>query len=179
MGAIATDTLFVAFDLETTGLHPVRDRIITATVVGHRHADTDLLLNPGMPIDPAATAVHGITDEMASKGLDYAEGLIALGDALTNAWAHGAVVTGHNILGFDLPMLRMQERIVLGAARTEFGPVLDTWVTFREAFPGKSSKLTAACEHLGITLDNAHDAHADAVASLELAHRLSALINTV
>jgi len=170
----STDTRFVAFDLETTGLHKVRDRIVTATVVGHPDADVNLLINPGMPIPWAATNVHGITDEMASKGMPYPEGLAALGDALTTAWASGATVVGHNVLSYDLPMLRLQERQVFGHVRTQFGPVVDTMKVFKARFPTHRYNLAAACKAMGITLDNAHNAYADAVASLELAQSLAA-----
>lgn len=170
----STDTRFVAFDLETTGLHKVRDRIITATVVGHPEADVNLLMNPGIPIPVAATNVHGITDAMASRGVPYPEGLAALGDALTAAWASGATVVGHNVLSYDLPMLRLQERLVFGRVRTQFGPVVDTMQVFKARFPTYRYNLAAACKAMGIPLDNAHNAYADAVASLELARGLAA-----
>lgn len=167
---IVPDPLYVAFDLETTGLQVVRDRIVTATVVGHPEVDIDVLMNPCMDIPSEATAVHGITTEYAARnGVDYADGLYALGNALTAAWRMGATVVGHNILGFDLPMLRMQERQVFGKFRTEFGPILDTYGAYTRAYPGHPAKLVDACAHLGIELDNAHDAHADAQAALDLA----------
>lgn len=61
---------FFAFDLETTGLHVVNDRIITAAVVGDflPNGGASLLLNPGIRISAEASAVHGITDEKAAWG---------------------------------------------------------------------------------------------------------------
>lgn len=129
-------TLFVAFDLETTGLNVVRDNFVTAAVVGHPDFNTDILVAPRVPISPEAQAVHGITDLYAmQKGMRYADGLDALGSALRGAWEAGAVIAGHNILNFDLPMLRMQERIVFGEVRTEFRPIFDTYVEYKAAFP--------------------------------------------
>jgi DNA polymerase III epsilon subunit-like protein len=169
-----SDNHFVAFDLETTGLDPVNDRIVTAAVAGLPYGDVYLVFNPGVPIPPEATAVNGITDEYVSEhGAAYDHGLTRLGGLLQNAWNSGYTVIGHNILDFDLPMLRMQERALFGAARTEFGPVLDTMVEFRKRYPDVSSRLTSACSHLGVSLDNAHNAQADARASLELAYLLS------
>lgn len=173
---MTTAPLYIAFDLETTGLNAVHDNIVTATVVGHENIDVDLLLSPLVPISSEAEAVHGISNEYAAAhGLDYTEGLSKLGDALTAAWDMGATLVGHYILGMDLPMLRMQERQVFGKARTAFGPILDTYTAYKAAFPDRKGSLVAACDHLGIVLDNAHDAHADAQASLELAYKLNAL----
>ena len=62
-------------DTETTGLYPSRDRLVEIAVMvlevdsgtGRlvRRLETYQELNdPGMPIPPAATAIHGITDAM-------------------------------------------------------------------------------------------------------------------
>lgn len=168
--------LFIAFDLETTGLNVVHDNIVTATVVGDPRFDVDLLLRPTVPVSKEAEAVHGISTLYAIQhGIPYHIGLRKLGDALSAAWDAGATIVGHHILGMDLPMLRMQERAVFGHARTKFGHVFDTYAAYKAAFPNERHRLVDACERLGIVLDNAHDAHADAVASLELARALSSL----
>lgn len=167
---------FFAFDLETTGLHVVNDRIITAAVVGDflPNGGASLLLNPGIRISAEASAVHGITDEKAAAGMDYATGLALLGDMLTDAWARGGTLVGHNVNGFDLPMLRMQERAMFGSPRTRIGNVIDTFTEFRRAFVGVPATLTSAAGELGVSLTNAHDAVADARASLEIAKALEA-----
>lgn len=168
--------LFVAFDFETTGLNVVTDNIVTAAVVGLPHVDLNIMLAPRVLISPEAAAVHGITNEVAAAdGVEYAEGLRLIGDALSAAWDSGATVTGHNILRFDLPMLRMQERIVFGKSRTTFGRVMDTYTAYKSAFPTRSGKLTSVCEHLGVELSNAHNAYADTVASREVAVKLAEL----
>jgi len=55
----------LAFDIEATGLDPYEDRILEIAVV--RVEDDTLVfhafLNPGRPIPPDSTTVHGITDE--------------------------------------------------------------------------------------------------------------------
>lgn len=58
---------FIAFDFETTGLSPFFDRIVEFGAVKFDHAGTVVetfheLANPGRPIPPQVTAVHGITD---------------------------------------------------------------------------------------------------------------------
>ena len=63
-----SDEIFVAFDIETTGLTPVVDRIVEIGAVKFRNRkiiDTfQELIDPEMPISPGAFAVNGITDDM-------------------------------------------------------------------------------------------------------------------
>lgn len=59
------------FDTETTSLDPSTEDICQfATIVQHSSSAEPLvfesLCNPGLPINPDATAVHGITDEMVA-----------------------------------------------------------------------------------------------------------------
>ena len=54
------------FDIESTGVVPQRDRIVEIAVMkilpDGTSRTTVRRLNPGMPIPPGATAIHGITD---------------------------------------------------------------------------------------------------------------------
>ena len=57
----------VFFDLETTGINIVKDRIVEISFVkvypnGKEESKTRRI-NPEMPIPPESTAIHGITDE--------------------------------------------------------------------------------------------------------------------
>ena len=56
----------VFVDLETTGVNPAIDRIIDITVLKIRPDGTKeekiVRVNPGIPISPGATKVHGITN---------------------------------------------------------------------------------------------------------------------
>ncbi len=65
----------VVLDTETTGTDIAKDRIVELAVVKFEYSRAtgevgrvlgayDGLEDPGMPIPPEATAVHGITDEM-------------------------------------------------------------------------------------------------------------------
>lgn len=63
------DLEFIAFDLETTGLHPAFCRIVEFGAVRFRADGTELdrmqqLVDPCCPVPAQATAVHGITDRM-------------------------------------------------------------------------------------------------------------------
>ena len=63
------DVEFVAFDLETTGLHSTFCKIVEFGAVRFRVDGTELdrmerLVDPNCPVPRDATAVHGITDDM-------------------------------------------------------------------------------------------------------------------
>jgi DNA polymerase-3 subunit epsilon len=61
---------FTAFDLETTGLDPQKDRIVEIGAVRFDRrgiaARFSTLINPGIPMPPGAGQVNNITDEMLS-----------------------------------------------------------------------------------------------------------------
>ncbi|SCK52903.1 DNA polymerase III, epsilon subunit and related 3'-5' exonucleases [Streptomyces sp. LamerLS-316] len=57
-----------AFDTETTGVDVEEDRIVSAALVvqdaaGGRLRVTRWLVNPGIPVPPGATEIHGLTDD--------------------------------------------------------------------------------------------------------------------
>ena len=55
------------FDLETTGLDVVSSRVVQIALLqvleDGSSREWETLVNPGVPIPPATTAIHGITDE--------------------------------------------------------------------------------------------------------------------
>ena len=61
---------FVAVDLETTGLDPRTDAIVALAAIpfvgGQPQPGLVTLVQPGRPIPPPSTAIHGITDEMVA-----------------------------------------------------------------------------------------------------------------
>lgn len=167
-----------AFDLETTGPSPLSDRIVTAHLSLINPATgtiqpRDWLLNPGIDIPAGATAVHGITTEHAREhGQDYTEGVQQIRDALINAWEAGHVVVAFNG-AFDLTLVNAEcER--LGIGPLDLGPVVDPFIVDKQhdKYRKGSRKLGDVCQHYGITLDNAHEAAADALAAARLAYKL-------
>ena len=101
------DRPVVVFDTETTGINARADRIVEIACVkihpeGRREAWVRRL-NPGVPIPPAAAAIHGIRDG------DVA-GLPAFRDVAVElaAFLDGCDLAGYNITGFDLPVLRVE-----------------------------------------------------------------------
>ena len=97
----------VVFDTETTGTNPRGDRIIDiACVKVHpdgRRETWQARFNPGMPIPPGSTAIHGIGDKDVTGCPRFADVAAQLA-----AFLEGCDLAGYNITGFDLPILRIE-----------------------------------------------------------------------
>ncbi|PMB29702.1 DNA polymerase III subunit epsilon, partial [Fischerella thermalis CCMEE 5319] len=92
------------FDLETTGTHYIRDRIIEISILKvmpdqSTHLRT-WLVNPGIPIPPEVSKIHGITDEMVSDKPSFKDVAGEINHFLGNA-----DLAGYNSNKFDIPML--------------------------------------------------------------------------
>lgn len=94
---------FVVLDSETTGLNPLKDRLITigaiGVMAGEIHFDDvfDALLE--VEHNSSAVTVHGITREQARGGMPEAEALESL-----LAYLKDGVIVGHHI-GHDVATL--------------------------------------------------------------------------
>lgn len=178
----------LGWDTETTGPNPVGDRIVTAAIVvrGGDLPDRTLsyILNPGVPIPPEASAVHGVTDERAqAEGADPKEALEEIASRLTAALLHGMPVVAFN-QSFDWSVLHYDlERHGLAsmADRLNGDPIglVDPHVLDRQCVPrlrGKGlRKLKPTAERYGVALTDWHTAEADALAALLIAEAQFAL----
>ncbi len=161
------DLTYVVFDTETTGLTPSADEIVqiaAVRVVNGRRIDAevfDTLVDPGRPIPPGSTEVHGITDQMVVGAPSIAEAGRAF-----HRFAQGAVLVAHNA-PFDLEFLRRHESDI--GARFDH-PVLDT-VLLSAVIYGQTEthSLDALTARLGITIPEAarHTAIGDTVATAD------------
>jgi DNA polymerase-3 subunit epsilon len=165
---------FASFDTETTGVDVRSDRIVSAAVVlvsgGEPTVRHTWLLDPGVEIPAAASAVHGITTARArAEGRKPAEVIPEIIRRIADVWATGAPIVAFNA-PFDLTILRCEaERH--GALFLPIGPVVDPLVIDRKIDPYRKGRrnLGAACEHHGVKLDGAHDAAFDALAAARIA----------
>ncbi|WP_170381422.1 3'-5' exonuclease [Ruegeria atlantica] len=161
------DLCFVVFDTETTGLLPHKDEIVqigAVRVVNGRIVDgerLDMLVNPGIPIPPASTKVHKVSDHMVQGAPDIAEA-----GRTFHQFARDAVIVAHNA-PFDMAFLRRH------AKRMDVDwdhPILDTVLLSAVLF-GASDKhtLDALCDRLDITIPHElrHTALGDAVATAQ------------
>lgn len=170
------------FDTETTGVDVENDRIVTACIVevGGQLPPTpsNWLLNPNVDIPEAATAVHGISTEMAKKeGQDAAEGIAQIVAALAQVVLAGTPLVVMNA-PFDLTLLDREARrygvqpltdIVGDDLRVLDPRVIDKHVDMYR--PGKRT-LTDLSAHYRVKLDGAHAADADAIAACRIMWRL-------
>jgi DNA polymerase III subunit epsilon len=179
-----------AFDTETTGVDVETDRIVSASVVvqdapGTRPRVTRWLVNPGVPVPEAATAIHGLTEEhLQRNGRWPAPVMHEIAAELAEHAARGRPVVVMNA-PFDLTLLDRELRRHRASSLDrwfEATPllVLDPRVLDKHLDRYRKGRrtLTDLCAHYGVTLDGAHDAAADALASLEVVravgHRFAA-----
>lgn len=163
-------------DLETTSADPEEARIVTAAVGyvhGGRESDMHTLLaNPGVPIPPEATRIHGITTERARRyGRPIDEVLDIVLGFLDNR-PPGSPIIAYNT-PYDLTVLdreaRRQGYDPLDAHRPLL--VVDPLVMDKHLHryrPG-SRKLIDTCRYYHVKLEAAHAAGADAIAAGRLA----------
>jgi DNA polymerase III subunit epsilon len=159
---------YVVFDSETTGLNPRQgDEIVQLAairIVNGRRVEGevfDTLVNPGRPIPPVSTDVHGITDAMVAEAPPVADAVRRF-----HKFAEGAVLIAHNA-PFDMEFLRRVER-QLGLSFDM--PVLDT-VLLSAVVYGQHEvhSLDALSHRLGITIpeEDRHTAIGDTIATAD------------
>jgi DNA polymerase-3 subunit epsilon len=173
-----------AFDTETTGVDVERDRIVSAALVvqeapGMRPRTQRWLVNPGVPVPAAATAVHGLTeDHLARHGRWPAPVMQEIAVGLAEQAGAGRPLVVMNA-PFDLTLLdrELRRHRASSLARWfESAPllVLDPRVLDKHLDRYRKGRrtLTDLCAEYGVVLDGAHDAGADAVAALEVVRAL-------
>jgi DNA polymerase-3 subunit epsilon len=168
---------FLAFDTESTGVDCDTDRIVTATTVWIDGADLDTttwLIDPGVEIPEAASAVHGITTEHAREhGRPPIECIQEIVEVLTGAIDQGVPVLAFNA-AFDLTILDREARRT-GAPPVAPALVLDPFVIDKAVDRYRKGKRTleTQCAHYGVTHGGAHDATADALAAARVMWRIA------
>ena len=173
------DTLAV-FDLETTGIDVDTCRIVTAHVgvlgaSGEVLERREWIVDPGVEIPTAASLIHGVTTERARLDGQAAPTAVAeIVAALTEVAGRGLPIVAYNA-SYDLSLLE-REAIRYGIVPLPGpGPVIDPLVIDKAVDRYRRGKrtLTAAAEHYGVALPNAHDAGADAVAAGRVAQAIA------
>ena len=155
----------VFFDLETTGLSLASDKIVELCFIkiqvnGER---TTLCkkLNPGIPIPLEVSLLHGIYDADVKDAPRFHEIAKNL-----RQFIEGCDMAGFNILKFDLPMLAEE----FLRANEDFSLDNRCFVDAQKIFHLMEPRnLSAAYKfYCGKTLENAHSAEADTIATLEV-----------
>ena len=163
---VAPPAAYAVVAVETTGTSVEADEIVSLAVVRLDADGRELdrfasLVRPAGPIPAEATAVHGIDDaavRLAPRFAELAAELLAL--------LEGAVFVAHNA-DFDLPLV--QHAFARAGVRYLPAGVACTLDAFRLLEPTeRSHRLESLCERHAITLDDAHDARGDALATVGL-----------
>lgn len=177
------DSRRIGWDTETTGTDPTTARIVTAALVG-RGGPSALnvqtwLINPGVPIPPETTAIHGIDDARAqADGQDPKAALEEIAETMARAISYGMPLVAFNT-AYDWSVLHYElERHGLPTMADRLGDTVLTLVDplvldkHADKYRKGSRKLKAVAEHYGVALENWHTADADAVAALGIAEAL-------
>lgn len=155
----------VFFDLETTGTDHVHDRIVELAFIKHspngKVEKYVKRVNPGMPIPPSSTAIHGITDEHVKDAPLFKHIAHELYE-----WIKGCDMGGYNSSKFDLPVLA--EEFLRAGLHVDFTErnMVDVQQIF---FKMEARTLKAAYAfYCNKDLSNAHSAEADIEATIEV-----------
>jgi len=155
----------VFFDLETTGIDVVEDRIVEISYLkiwpnGDEESKT-IKVNPGMPIPPKSTSIHKITDEDVKDAPRFQE----IAKSIANTF-EGCDFAGYNSNKFDLPLLAeefLRADIDLDLKKRKF---IDIQVIFHKK---EQRTLSAAYKfYCDKDLNAAHSAEADTRATYEV-----------
>jgi DNA polymerase-3 subunit epsilon len=162
----------IGLDLETTGVNPQKDRIVTGTVIvdmpGYELGINNWLVNSGIEIPTSASDIHGITTEHAEKnGMLPLVAVWDMWDTISSHWGPHTPLVIYNA-PFDLTMLdRELQRHGDGGVEI-LGPVLCPLTIDRGVDRYRKGKrtLTDLCALYGVELVNAHTSEGDVAATL-------------
>ena len=153
------------FDLETTGVNVVEDRIVEISILkifpnGNKESKT-WLVNPEMKIPAETTKVHGIDDERVANEPTFKE--LA---HLVKEMVDGCDLAGFNSNKFDVPLLA-EEFLRVGV---DFNIDNNVLIDIQNIFHKMEQRTLVAaykfyCEK---DLTNAHSAEADTMATYEI-----------
>jgi DNA polymerase III subunit epsilon len=121
-------------DLETTGTSPALDRIVEIAILkvfpDGKKVPYLKRINPGIPIPPEATAVHGIADKHVKECPQFKEVAVKIDQFLKEC-----DLAGYNLIRFDLPMLQSEFARVDVAFSSDQRHIIDPCQIFHRKEP--------------------------------------------
>lgn len=170
--------VFVAFDLETTGLQPVMHRAIELSAVkftlsGRILGEFDELINPGIPIPEASSRVHGICEEdLRNKPL--APVILEGFKEFLREPGCDVILLAHNS-EFDVTFLGSE--YILSGMEYPTNEIWDTLPISRALVPRiMNHKLTTLVHHFDIRADGAHRALIDSYYVCQIFQKFCAMV---
>lgn len=158
---------FTVFDVETTGMSPVYDRIVEIAAIrvdlDGFHTRFHSLVNPGMRIPDDVIRIHRIDNAMVEKSPSF----ISVGKDFMS-FAQDSTLVAHNGR-FDLSFL--QESLFRHGIEIWKGKTMDSIAIIKHAYPGLPSySLQNLQRHfsLGLGDGQAHRAFTDVEWTLEI-----------
>ncbi len=155
----------VFLDLETTGISIPADRIVEISLLritpDGKEKWMNSRINPGIPIPPKATAIHGISDEDVKDAPSFRE----LAPSIA-VFLEGCDLAGYNAIKFDIPLLS-EEFLRAGI---EFDFRKRKYIDVQVIFHKKEQRTLAAAYQFYCSkdLEGAHSAQADTAATFEI-----------
>lgn len=155
----------IFFDLETTGVDVVKDRIVEISLVKVMPNGTEEIktrrINPGMPIPEESTKIHGISDDDVKDCPLFKTVAKSLAQ-----YIEGCDLAGYNSNKFDIPMLMeefLRANIDIDLKKRRCIDVQNIYHKMEQRTLSAAYKFY--CEQ---DLENAHSAEADTLATYEI-----------
>ncbi|PIP34203.1 hypothetical protein COX69_02675 [Candidatus Falkowbacteria bacterium CG_4_10_14_0_2_um_filter_48_10] len=158
----------VIFDVETTGRNISADKIVALAYMKiwpeGRTQQAEYYFNPEVAISPESGSVHGITNSKVADQPVFKEKAPELLDIFRDC-----LYAGHNIISFDLPILRREFIRVGQDFNYRRSDIIDTRVIFQRLVP---RTLAATYEYYcRVSLKDHNSAQRDVQAVFEILRR--------
>lgn len=162
---LVLDKPLAVFDVEATGVDPANDKIVSLAVTVFHPDGAQFkelwLFNPGRPIPPEATKVHGITDEMVMDKPRFE----SLAETV-HAFIRDCDLCTFNGSNFDMPILWEEFNRAGIQWDTAKSRHIDVGNLFKKMEPRSLS--AAVMFYCGRQHDTAHTADGDVEATAEV-----------
>lgn len=159
---------YVIFDVETTGLSAIYDKVIELSAVKMQDGNVlerfDEFIDPGFPLSELTTNLTSITNEMVQGSKSEKEVFQMFKD-----FCQGSIIAGHNV-SFDMGFMNTgYERHDMGKI-TE--PVIDTLPLARFLYPDlRGYRLNTLSKKFKVALEHHHRANYDSEATGHLLYK--------
>ena len=159
---------YVIFDVETTGLSAIYDKVIELSAVKMQDGNVlerfDEFIDPGFPLSEQTTNLTSITTEMVQGSKTEEEVFQMFKD-----FCKGCIIAGHNV-SFDMGFMNTgYERHQMGKIAE---PVIDTLPLARFLYPDmRGYRLNTLSKKFKVALEHHHRANYDSEATGHLLYK--------